>query len=934
MPPRISRSSIPISKPNNPRKGSRKRTLNAFSIAARDHPENPKVRRHRLGEIEDDGPPLNKKRRIESNDDELEESGEERRSHSKYKRKLTLGNSDIEEGSDSEGNTWTLGHVDEDEDTEVDSDEAFGESDEEKFDGWTFRGSSSRIKSKKVKHAKAKLRRNGDAANDLDEPDIDGNSDDDSLGGDAIDMATALDQYNEPSDNDSQEDTSPERPKLQLDSESEEGADMEDEDMESQYSMSEEDEDDTTEKLARIQDLVNTLHPADDVAKRKERRVDAHETRMPSATGISGAKFDINDLLAMPSTDSQSKESLRALKAAQKVAKKAKVLQPTLPKRQKDKLDRIAANAKANEALARWVDTVKHNRRAEYLSFPLEDPEASGALGVDKLLPTSSRAPFNDLEGAIQKILHESGLSTGKADVEEDQIREFEELQANRMSIEEVQARRAELRKARELLFREEVRAKRIKKIKSKSYRRVHRKERERLAALERDQFADGGSDVDEEEQERMDRRRAEERMGAKHRDSKWAKQMKKSGRAIWDEDARSGVTDMAKRNEELRRRIEGKSIQNEDGEGSDSLSSEDEQNEDDSDENDDEAQSRLIRRKLDRLTEAQPGATPTSGLSFMKFMRRAEAALKAQNDEDIERMRRQLAGEDSIEESEDETIGRKLFGPSEKASTQDSKLENRNEFEELSERESDDGDLVIAESESAATALLPQAFKQSSKVKAKTKEASTTFTKSSQSQSNSNAKRGLIDKAQTLPKEKYSEPDADGWQTVSYERDSDAEEEAVPENNEALIRELFAGDDVEAEFEAEKKATIDEEDEKMIDNTLPGWGNWVGDGLSKREQKRNKGRFLTKQEGIKPQDRKDAKLKNVIINQKRLKKTVGYLASTLPFPFTTKAEYERSIRMPIGQEWNVKETYQDNTKPKLLIKPGRIIAPMEKPMV
>ena len=71
----------------------------------------------------------------------------------------------------------------------------------------------------------------------------------------------------------------------------------------------------------------------------------------------------------------------------------------------------------------------------------------------------------------------------------------------------------------------------------------------------------------------------------------------------------------------------------------------------------------------------------------------------------------------------------------------------------------------------------------------------------------------------------------------------------------------------------AEKRQTIEDEDEKIIDNTLPGWGSWTGDGLSKRERARNKGRFLTKAEGIKEQNRKDAKLDRVIINEKRVKK-------------------------------------------------------------
>jgi U3 small nucleolar RNA-associated protein 14 len=189
------------------------------------------------------------------------------------------------------------------------------------------------------------------------------------------------------------------------------------------------------------------------------------------------------------------------------------------------------------------------------------------------------------------------------------------------------------------------------------------------------------------------------------------------------------------------------------------------------------------------------------------------------------------------------------------------------------------------------------------------------------------------------LPEEKHSQPDADGWVTVSYQNESEGEDEDGAQDSglvdqAEILRRAFAGDDVEEAFEEEKKDTVADEGDKIIDDTLPGWGSWVGEGVSKRDKQRNTGRWLRKEEGIKPQDRKDAKLKHVIINQKRVKKNVGYLASQLPHPFTTKAEYERSIRMPIGADWNVKETYQANTKPRVLVKPGAIIKPMEKPTV
>ena len=57
------------------------------------------------------------------------------------------------------------------------------------------------------------------------------------------------------------------------------------------------------------------------------------------------------------------------------------------------------------------------------------------------------------------------------------------------------------------------------------------------------------------------------------------------------------------------------------------------------------------------------------------------------------------------------------------------------------------------------------------------------------------------------------------------------------------------------------------------------------------------------------------------------------YLASQLPHPFESQQQYERSLRLPVGPEWSTKETFQESTKPRVIIKQG-IIAPMSKPMV
>lgn len=56
------------------------------------------------------------------------------------------------------------------------------------------------------------------------------------------------------------------------------------------------------------------------------------------------------------------------------------------------------------------------------------------------------------------------------------------------------------------------------------------------------------------------------------------------------------------------------------------------------------------------------------------------------------------------------------------------------------------------------------------------------------------------------------------------------------------------------------------------------------------------------------------------------------YLASQLPHEYENKDQYERSLRLPVGPEWTTKQTFQNATKPRILMKQG-IIAPMAKPM-
>ena len=67
-------------------------------------------------------------------------------------------------------------------------------------------------------------------------------------------------------------------------------------------------------------------------------------------------------------------------------------------------------------------------------------------------------------------------------------------LQMNQVSVEEVAQRRGELRKMRELMFRAEFKARHAGKIKSKTYRRIKRKEKEVLGQKSNDDEDDDSS--------------------------------------------------------------------------------------------------------------------------------------------------------------------------------------------------------------------------------------------------------------------------------------------------------------------------------------------------------------------------------------------------------------------------------------------------------
>ncbi|ORX76369.1 small-subunit processome [Anaeromyces robustus] len=140
------------------------------------------------------------------------------------------------------------------------------------------------------------------------------------------------------------------------------------------------------------------------------------------------------------------------------------------------------------------------------------------------------------------------------------------------------------------------------------------------------------------------------------------------------------------------------------------------------------------------------------------------------------------------------------------------------------------------------------------------------------------------------------------------------------------LLQMAFSENDVfEDEFNEEKQKLIDEDNADDGEEALPGWGSWSGKGVKKRKKKAPK-----VEKKPKPNTRKDAKLKNVIINERRIKKSVKLMVSEVPHPFENREQYEKSLRAPVGKEWTTVNTHKEAIRPRVLTMPGKIIHPLK----
>ena len=633
-----------------------------------------------------------------------------------------------------------------------------------------------------------------------------------------------------------------------------------------------------------------------------------------------GNKLSLSEMMAAVDSSVSNEAFL-----IDKDAEKSKALATPLPKRIQERHERKAAYEITKEEVSKWEDAVQSNRQAEVLKFPLN---ATVTHNDTASTFKTSTEPTTELEKRIHDVLTESSLLDDKKEAT------FEEIAVAKMSAEEMKKRTNELRLMRELMFRDEKRAKRIKKIKSKQYHKIQKKERLRNQELVE------GSDA-ESDGEDHDLKRARERMTLKHKtQSSWAKSMIKSGLSK-DSNNRAELEEMLRQGEKLR----AKQLGYEDGDQSDEGVSDIERDYSNDDENADESIKKLGK-----------------GVLGMDFMRNAEERSRQSNLKELEELRR-LENEKDLDSFEDSNSalsssknqGRRVYAPSAASANAELNTVNQITIAEITEEES--GNLTNKLSKKFDVVDSTKQKQKSKEIKEQDvneneeEELNPWLVTSANETSQKSQKITVVDKSSSklakaaakIAKSKkrkqgknYEDEDVidmgESMKIVDHHPGSESEDEDVNEvrmfKQKDLIKQAFAGDDVVQEFEIEKKRVVREEDDKEEDMTLPGWGDWAGGNKKSKKRK-----VVRKVDGVVQKDkRKDKNLKNVIINEKVNKKNLKYQSSAVPFPFESREQYERSLRMPLGQEWTSRETHQRMTMPRIITKQGTVIDPLKAP--
>jgi U3 small nucleolar RNA-associated protein 14 len=687
-------------------------------------------------------------------------------------------------------------------------------------------------------------------------------------------------------------------------------------------------------------------------------------------------------------------QDTQGFKDLQKTFQKQRSATPApMEKVKADREQRKIAYAEQVKNISSWTKVVQEHRQAETLDFkPKERMEVTRESLIAKFEPKS------DFEKDLEQALEAAGQEDEDAVLKAEEKALQDDLGANNLSMEEYKKRRGQLSQIRALMFYHEQKRHHMKKIKSKKYRRIRKKQRERLKESAVEAAIEDDEELANEMKEKEEVSRIQERMTLAHKNtSKWAKRILKRGKNV-DMDTRKALSAQLKRGDDLRKKM----LDDADGSASDS---------------DGEDLVGSARKVLADVENPVPmGKTGLFKLSFMqkgiqkqRDIAREEARkllteLKANELDDDNSTTGEENSESGNVEHEGAVASRKEmtdvlqtgeliaksleFGNSNTVATSGNidllhdddpdDQSGKSVIHEGTSRGQNSGVSGYTSSKTAVSATSPSKRNDKaspeSKTKTKTADPKTAVVETRNTEESSNPWMGssASNDAAAIPsnddtggkksrKGSRRMVDVDaavnildaGKQEDQVSKRHDSNDESDPKskdvsgkqiallNQEELVRRAFAAPsekEAEDEFRSEKEKMAAEFDpsrkveDAKASNDAEGWGSWTGMGAPPPRARKLPKKLMAPKKKEVSRKRKDDRKPDVIINQKRLKKTAnGFMLGDVPHPYSSRHEYEQALLGGVGREWNVSGSFRNMTRPEILNRSGNIIKPIPK---
>jgi U3 small nucleolar RNA-associated protein 14 len=640
-----------------------------------------------------------------------------------------------------------------------------------------------------------------------------------------------------------------------------------------------------------------------------------------------------------------------------------------------DRAQRKVAYEHSSKDVSGWLDAVQQNRQAETLDFrPKERPDVlTKNQLVDKFEPTT------DFEKELAQALQEAGQHDENAlqRMEEDLLK-ADDLGSNDLTLEEYQKRRSQLAKMRALMFYHEQKRHHINKIKSKKYRRIRKKQRERLKESDIAAQMEEDPDLVREMEEKEEIERMRERMTLAHKNtSKWAKRVLKRGKNV-DMDTRRALSAQLARGDALRRKMNST-------EAGENVSDDDDGNED------------LIEMARKVLSDADKNSNDmmkNTGLFQLSFMQKGIEKQRERAKEEARQLLRELKANEHDEDSansDDESkkqpkktkkkvasvaamkgiiesgkmVASSLdfgtssaiavdgginidLGASSKRSVHESKsTPSASEHTTTLEVKSAASDSRFGSLSSEQPDRPPRIEPTGEKVVeeeanpwlAATKDPIKDKSKASKSKFSGIDRRGIIDvegAASILADQPLTKNENDAAESADVSNGKNI----VLLSQTELVRRAFVApteQEVDDEFLREKAEAEERDDPTKKKEVNPsaamGWGSWAGQGApAPRLPKKLPKHLQPPEKKLPKRKRQDEKKPNVIINEKRMKKTANnFQIAHIPYPYKSREEYEKAMAGGLGKEWNVSSGVKNLTRPDVMTRAGKVIQPISK---